>query len=149
MKGLKVLHDAGMFFGHLHASNVVVDDGVCRLVDVENGILGVPSFLRAAFTQHRKINVCTLPPSLLPSGPDRTGHRWWRSLGCLLLSPQSMEAVDVFGFGHLLYEMTYGRPPHGVPVNDAPAVPCAAIGQCVPTRRYKRRVPPTPPPPPG
>lgn len=73
MKGLKVLHDAGMFFGHLHASNVVVDDGVCRLVDVENGILGVPSFLRAAFTQHRKINVCTLPPSLLPSGPDRTG----------------------------------------------------------------------------
>lgn len=63
VKGLKALHDAGMFFGHLHASNVIVDDGVCRLVDVENGVLGVPSFLRAAFTQHRKINVRSTPPS--------------------------------------------------------------------------------------
>ncbi|TWW62839.1 PX domain-containing protein kinase-like protein [Takifugu flavidus] len=95
LEGLKALHDAGMFFGHLHASNVIVDDGVCRLVDVENGVLGVPSFLRAAFTQHRKIN--------------------------------SMEAVDVFGFGHLLYEMTYGQPPDAVPIDHAPAVPYAAV----------------------
>uniref|UniRef100_H2RZK6 PX domain containing serine/threonine kinase n=1 Tax=Takifugu rubripes TaxID=31033 RepID=H2RZK6_TAKRU len=95
LEGLKALHDAGMFFGHLHASNVIVDDGVCRLVDVENGVLGVPSFLRAAFTQHRKIN--------------------------------STEAVDVFGFGHLLYEMTYGQPPDAVPIDHAPAVPYAAV----------------------
>lgn len=58
IQGLKLLHDAGIFFGHLHTSNVLVDDGVCRLMDVENGMLGVPSALRPAFTQFRKINVC-------------------------------------------------------------------------------------------
>lgn len=58
MQGLKLLHDGGVFFGHLHASNVVLDDGVCRLVDVENGMLGLPSALRPAITQFRKINVC-------------------------------------------------------------------------------------------
>lgn len=57
VQGLKLLHDGGVFFGHLHASNVIVDDGVCRLMDVENGMLGVPSALRPAFTQLRKINV--------------------------------------------------------------------------------------------
>lgn len=115
-----------MFFGHLHASNVIVDEGVCRLVDVENGILGVPSFLRPAFTQHRKINVrrCLFPEP-----------RQWElslSLGYLHLSPQSMEGVDIFCFGHLLYEMTYGQPPDSVPINHYPAVPYAAVGQCIP-----------------
>lgn len=57
VQALKLLHDGGLFYGHLHACNVIVDDGVCRLVDVENGMLGVPSILRPAFTQFRKINV--------------------------------------------------------------------------------------------
>ncbi|CAF96010.1 unnamed protein product, partial [Tetraodon nigroviridis] len=95
LEGLKVLHEAGLFYGHLHASNVIVDGDVCRLVDVENGLLGVPSFLRPAFTQHRKIN--------------------------------TMESVDVFSFGVLLYEMTYGRPADSVPVNHYPAAPSAAV----------------------
>lgn len=56
-QALKLLHDSGIFYGHLHASNIIVDEGVCRLVDVENGMLGVPSALRPAFTQLRKINV--------------------------------------------------------------------------------------------
>ncbi|XP_037534961.1 PX domain-containing protein kinase-like protein [Nematolebias whitei] len=95
LEGLKLLHDSGLFFGHLHASNVIVDDGVCRLADVENGILGVPSMLRPAFTQFRKIN--------------------------------STESIDVFCFGHLLYEMTYGRPPDSVPVDQYPAAPCSSV----------------------
>lgn len=57
VQGLKLLHDSGLFFGHLHTSNVVVEDDVCRLLEVENGILGVPSMLRATFSQLRKINV--------------------------------------------------------------------------------------------
>jgi len=57
VQGLRLLHGSGVFFGHLHASNVIVEDDVCRLVDVENGMLGVPSVLRPAFTQLRKINV--------------------------------------------------------------------------------------------
>uniref|UniRef100_A0A671XW66 PX domain containing serine/threonine kinase n=1 Tax=Sparus aurata TaxID=8175 RepID=A0A671XW66_SPAAU len=95
LEGLKLLHDGGVFFGHLHASNVIVDDGVCRLMDVENGMLGVPSALRPAFTQLRKIN--------------------------------STESVDVFCFGHLLYEMTYGRPPDSVPIDQYPAVPYTSV----------------------
>lgn len=59
VQGLKLLHDNGMFFGHLHTSNVMVEDDVCQLLEVENGILGVPSMLRATFSQLRKINVRT------------------------------------------------------------------------------------------
>ncbi|XP_054906118.1 PX domain-containing protein kinase-like protein isoform X1 [Poeciliopsis prolifica] len=95
LESLKLLHDSGLFFGHLHASNILVDDGVCRLVDVENGMLGVPSVLRPAFTQLRKIN--------------------------------TTESIDVFCFGHLLYEMTYGQPPDSVPVDQFPSVPHAAV----------------------
>uniref|UniRef100_A0A3B5LKM0 Uncharacterized protein n=1 Tax=Xiphophorus couchianus TaxID=32473 RepID=A0A3B5LKM0_9TELE len=95
LESLKLLHDSGLFFGHLHASNVMVDDGVCRLVDVENGMLGVPSVLRPAFTQLRKIN--------------------------------TTESIDVFCFGHLLYEMTYGRPPDSVPLDQFPSAPHAAV----------------------
>ncbi|XP_056293001.1 PX domain-containing protein kinase-like protein isoform X3 [Pseudoliparis swirei] len=95
LEGLRLLHGSGVFFGHLHASNVIVEDDVCRLVDVENGMLGVPSVLRPAFTQLRKIN--------------------------------TTESIDVFGFGHLLYEMTYGRPPDAVPVDQYPDVPDSAV----------------------
>lgn len=95
LEGLRLLHDGGMFYGHLHASNVIVDDGVCRLADVENGMLGVPSVLRPAFAQFRKIN--------------------------------SLESIDVYCFGHLLYEMTYGRPPDSVPIDQFLAVPYTAV----------------------
>ncbi|XP_039652589.1 PX domain-containing protein kinase-like protein isoform X3 [Perca fluviatilis] len=95
LEGLKLLHDGGLFYGHLHASNIIVDDGVCRLMDVENGMLGVPSALRPAFTQLRKIN--------------------------------TTESIDIFCFGHLLYEMTYGRPPDSVPVDQYADVPYAAV----------------------
>uniref|UniRef100_A0A665VL20 PX domain containing serine/threonine kinase n=1 Tax=Echeneis naucrates TaxID=173247 RepID=A0A665VL20_ECHNA len=94
LEGLKLLHDGCIFYGHLHASNVIVDGGVCRLMDVENGMLGVPSVLRPSFTQLRKINVLS---------------------------------IDVFCFGHLLYEMTYGRPPDRVPVDQFPPAPYTAV----------------------
>lgn len=43
--------------------------------------------------------------------------------------PQSLESVDVHCFGHLLYEMTYGRPPDSVPVDSFPPAPSMAVGQ--------------------
>ncbi|XP_077458706.1 PX domain-containing protein kinase-like protein isoform X1 [Stigmatopora argus] len=86
LEGLRLLHDGGFFFGHLHASNVMVERGACRLTDVENGLLGVPSPLRPLVTRFRKIN--------------------------------TTESMDVFCFGHLLYEMACGRPPESVPVDD-------------------------------
>ncbi|XP_061687350.1 PX domain-containing protein kinase-like protein isoform X2 [Syngnathoides biaculeatus] len=95
LEGLRLLHDSGLFFGHLHASNVMLDQGLCRLTDVENGVLGVPAALRPTVTRFRKIN--------------------------------TSESVDVFCFGHLLYELASGRPPASVPVDSYPHVPYTSV----------------------
>uniref|UniRef100_A0A1A7YNU7 PX domain containing serine/threonine kinase n=1 Tax=Iconisemion striatum TaxID=60296 RepID=A0A1A7YNU7_9TELE len=95
LEGLKLLHDSSIFFGHLQASNIIVDDDVCRLVDIENGMLGIPSMLRPVFTQLRKIN--------------------------------TTESIDIFSFGHLLYEMTYGRLPDSVPIDHYPSTPHTTV----------------------
>lgn len=47
----------------------------------------------------------------------------------LLFLPQTLESVDVHCFGHLLYEMTYGRPPDSVPVDSFPPASSMAVGQ--------------------
>uniref|UniRef100_A0A2I3HQB5 PX domain containing serine/threonine kinase like n=1 Tax=Nomascus leucogenys TaxID=61853 RepID=A0A2I3HQB5_NOMLE len=92
---LKFLHDKGFPYGHLHASNVMLDGDTCRLLDLENSLLGLPAFYRSYFSQFRKIN--------------------------------TLESVDVHCFGHLLYEMTYGRPPDSVPVDSFPPAPSMAV----------------------
>ncbi|XP_023979567.1 PX domain-containing protein kinase-like protein isoform X4 [Physeter macrocephalus] len=92
---LKFLHDKGFPYGHLHASNVMLEGDACRLLDLENSLLGLPSFYRSYFSQFRKIN--------------------------------TLESVDVHCFGHLLYEMTYGRPPDSVPVDSFPPAPSMAV----------------------
>lgn len=96
LEALSLLHGSGLFYGHLHCGNVLLEDSSCRLLDLENAVLGVPSVLRSTFTQFRKIN--------------------------------STESIDVFSFGVLLYEMTYGRPPDSVPVDQFPDVPHSAVG---------------------
>ncbi|CAH1162929.1 unnamed protein product [Phaedon cochleariae] len=79
LEALKFLHDKGLPYGHLHTGNVIIDDDDrAKLLDLENGVLGVPSFYRPYFMQHKKIH--------------------------------TMEAVDVYCFGHVLYEMAYGAP---------------------------------------
>uniref|UniRef100_A0A4W3K2U3 PX domain-containing protein kinase-like protein n=1 Tax=Callorhinchus milii TaxID=7868 RepID=A0A4W3K2U3_CALMI len=92
---LKFLHEKGFPYGHLHCSNVMLDGDVCKLLDLENSLLGLPSYYRPYYTQCRKIN--------------------------------TMEAIDVFCFGHLLYEMTYGRPSDTVPVDSYPPAPSSNI----------------------
>ncbi|KAJ6668138.1 hypothetical protein lerEdw1_015515 [Lerista edwardsae] len=92
---LKFLHEKGFPYGHLHAANVMLEGETCRLLDLENSLLGLPSFYRSYFTQFRKIN--------------------------------TLEAVDVHCFGHLLYEMTYGRPPDSVPVDGFPPAPSTSV----------------------
>ncbi|XP_051873189.1 PX domain-containing protein kinase-like protein isoform X2 [Pristis pectinata] len=92
---LKFLHEKRIPYGHLHASNVMLDGDTCKLLDIENSLLGLPSYYRPYYTQSRKIN--------------------------------TMEAVDVYSFGHLLYEMTYGKPPDSVPVDSFPSAPSSDI----------------------
>ncbi|XP_023655405.1 PX domain-containing protein kinase-like protein isoform X1 [Paramormyrops kingsleyae] len=92
---LKFLHDKGIPYGHLHASNVLIEDDTCKLLDIENSLLGLPSYYRSYITQFRKIN--------------------------------TTESIDVYSFGHVLYEMTYGRPPDTVPVDHFPPAPSPSV----------------------
>ncbi|XP_048462104.1 PX domain-containing protein kinase-like protein [Rhincodon typus] len=92
---LKFLHEKRIPYGHLHPSNVMLDGETCKLLDLENSLLGLPSYYRAYYTQSRKIN--------------------------------TTEAIDVYSFGHLLYEITYGRPPDSVPVDSFPSAPSSEI----------------------
>ncbi|XP_074770340.1 PX domain-containing protein kinase-like protein isoform X9 [Athene noctua] len=92
---LKFLHEKGFPYGHLHSANVMLDGDTCKLLDLENSLLGLPSFYRSYFSQFRKIN--------------------------------TLEGVDVHCFGHLLYEMTYGRPPDTIPVDSFPPAPSVFV----------------------
>ncbi|XP_059800204.1 PX domain-containing protein kinase-like protein isoform X1 [Hypanus sabinus] len=92
---LKFLHEKRIPYGHLHASNVMLDGDTCKLLDIENSLLGLPSYYRPYYTQSRKIN--------------------------------TTEAIDVYSFGHVLYEMTYGKPPDSVPVDSFPSAPSSDI----------------------
>ncbi|XP_075217096.1 PX domain-containing protein kinase-like protein [Lycorma delicatula] len=82
---LVFLKDKGILYGNLHTGNISIENDIVKLLDIENGILGVPSYYRPFFMQHRKIS--------------------------------TLEAVDVYCFGHVLYEMLFGRPLQ-VPVCD-------------------------------
>uniref|UniRef100_A0AAR2IYA3 PX domain-containing protein kinase-like protein n=1 Tax=Pygocentrus nattereri TaxID=42514 RepID=A0AAR2IYA3_PYGNA len=95
LEALKFLHDKGFPYGHLHASNVLIEDNACKLLDIENSLLGLPSYYRPYVTQFRKVN--------------------------------TTESIDVYSFGHLLYEMTYGRPPDAVPVDQYPSAPYTSV----------------------
>lgn len=78
IEALRYLHAKGVPHGHVHAGNVIVQDGHARLLEIENVLLGVPSFYRPFFIQHCRIN--------------------------------TLEALDVYAFGHLIHEMALGYP---------------------------------------
>lgn len=78
LEALIFLQEKGIPYGHLHIGNIIIVDNAIRLLDIENSILGLPSYYRPFFIQHKKIN--------------------------------TMEAIDVYSFGHVLYEMAFGYP---------------------------------------
>ncbi|KAF5292333.1 hypothetical protein FQA39_LY03367 [Lamprigera yunnana] len=58
LEALKFLKEKGLHYGHLHTGNIIVESDRVKLLDIENGILGVPSFYRPYFMQHKRI--CSL-----------------------------------------------------------------------------------------
>lgn len=80
LETLIFLHEKGIPFGHLHLGNILLLDNSIHLLDIENGVLGLPSYYRPFFVQHKKIN--------------------------------TLEAIDVYSFGHVLFEMAFGHPLH-------------------------------------
>ena len=91
LEGLKFLHNKGWPYGHLHAGNVLFDGQTCRLLDVENSVLGL-SPLRRAYLLTMKGVKC-------------------------------LQDVDVYNFGHLLYEIIF-RVPLDSPYIDRPLDNC-------------------------
>jgi len=88
LEALKFLTDKGWPYGHLHVGNVIVEGQSCRLLDIENGLLGVPSIYRGHILPHRKI--------------------------------QNMESLNVYCFGHLLYEITFAEPLATATIDEFP-----------------------------
>lgn len=78
LQALCYIYDKGLRYGHLHTGNILLTSNGIKLLDIENGLLGLPAFYRPYVVQRRKLHATT--------------------------------QVDVYSFGHVLYEMTFGRP---------------------------------------
>ncbi|XP_076386359.1 PX domain-containing protein kinase-like protein isoform X2 [Megachile rotundata] len=78
LEALGFLHEKGLPYGHLHTGNILLTQRCAKLLDIENGLLGLPAFYRPYVVQRRKLHATT--------------------------------QVDVYSFGHVLYEMAFGRP---------------------------------------
>ncbi|XP_066589905.1 PX domain-containing protein kinase-like protein isoform X2 [Prorops nasuta] len=78
LEALEFLHEKGLPYGHLHTGNILLLSNCAKLLDIENGLLGLPAFYRPYVVQRRKLHATT--------------------------------QVDVYSFGHVLYEMAFGRP---------------------------------------
>ncbi|XP_018372209.1 PREDICTED: PX domain-containing protein kinase-like protein isoform X1 [Trachymyrmex cornetzi] len=88
LEALGFLHEKGLPYGHLHTGNVLLTPRCAKLLDIENGLLGLPAFYRPYVVQRRKLHATT--------------------------------QVDVYSFGHVLYEMTFGRPLLEATCSDLP-----------------------------
>ncbi|KAF7995497.1 hypothetical protein HCN44_006604 [Aphidius gifuensis] len=86
LQALCYIYDKGLRYGHLHTGNILLTSTGIKLLDLENGLLGLPAFYRPYVVQRRRLHATT--------------------------------QVDVYSFGHVLYEMTFGRPLLEATCND-------------------------------
>lgn len=56
MKALSFLQEKGLPYGHLHTGNILLTPTCAKLLDVENGLLGLPAFYRPYVVQRRKLH---------------------------------------------------------------------------------------------
>ena len=50
-------HELVNISGNLHSGNVVIEGQTCKLLDIENWLLGLPSYHRQHILQFKKIQV--------------------------------------------------------------------------------------------
>jgi PX domain-containing protein kinase-like protein len=55
LEAVKFLKDRGMLYDHIHSGNIMVDKRVCKLSDIEDAFLSLPSFYRTSLAEFRKI----------------------------------------------------------------------------------------------
>lgn len=55
MEALSFLHDKGIPYGHLHTGNILLTATGVKLLDIENSVLGLPTFYRPYVVQRRKL----------------------------------------------------------------------------------------------
>ena len=56
-RGLTVCNCCILFSGQLHTGNIVIENNACKLLDLENWLLGLPSYHRQCIVQFKKIQV--------------------------------------------------------------------------------------------
>ncbi|CAH0380646.1 unnamed protein product [Bemisia tabaci] len=56
LHALKFLRDKKLPFGHLHTSNILVENNRVKLTDIENSLFGVSNYYRPYISQLRKVN---------------------------------------------------------------------------------------------
>lgn len=55
LEALSFIHEKGLPYGHLHTGNILLTATGAKLLDVENGLLGLPAFYRPYVVQRRKL----------------------------------------------------------------------------------------------
>ena len=76
-QALKFLHEKGIPYGHLHTGNIMLEGNNCRLLDIENSVLGLPSFYREYIVQFKKINVSVVKI-------EKYNHSLTKSVLCII-----------------------------------------------------------------
>ena len=56
LEALQFLQSKGFVLGHIHSGNVIIDEGCCKLVDIENSLLGLVPLNRHFLLDVRKIH---------------------------------------------------------------------------------------------
>lgn len=103
---------SGSLVGHLTTANVFIENGTAKLSAIENFVLGVPSFYRYELQILKQ-----LPTHVLST------FEYFRPFFVQHSKINSLELIDVFTFGHVLFEMqsTYSlQEPFIREINDCP-----------------------------
>ncbi|XP_071454465.1 PX domain-containing protein kinase-like protein isoform X2 [Hetaerina americana] len=101
LDALIFLQDKGLpSCGHIHSGNVVISGGAARLLEVENGILGLPQWNRHFILRLPKLRQSASPVGAIEGEVNPLARRANKGL---------LAMADSYCFGRLVYEMAMGQ----------------------------------------